>query len=246
MSSIDNHIQLMVNETVKKVSIAMYSELGVKLKQLEGNDRKMMHVFSQLNQKLAENQETILSLRRELKTVNEKLRHSRTTNETLGESNDRLVVSNDRLTESNDRLIEQNTRLKKRGRTYMKYEDKLHIIIQHVVHWEGDHFYIRCDDVANIFEHSSKPNFDFKRTLTKHGYTVKKIQWKEIIHYSCCHNTLTKQDIEMQICLYKKKRRLDDDDDDDIWKEYIGKNPSENSLFDPSDSLFDMNEEETE
>ncbi len=229
-SNIDKCIQEMVKDTVRSVSVALLSTFGEKVSQLEQNDVKFAQIFSHLNdrlkvnqstvttlrEELATNHTTIVSLTQELATVKAKLEVSETLNANLSQELQTNGVSNEKLSA-------QNIRMKKRARTYMKFEEKFNMIIQNVVHWNGNQFYLPVSVVQRIFEHSTKPSWDFNRTLKSHGYMVTKKQWREEYHYICVHPTFTKADIHLQMRLYKKKR-LDEDDE----------------LSDSSNSLFDF------
>ncbi len=232
MCTIDDHIKKLVSETVENVSVALFSKFGDKLLELEKNDKKFVDVFSLLNNQLEQQQHTILSLRKQLEKVHGQLDTSRMINSNLSLELKNNNATNISLDKFNKELTDQNMRLKKRGRTYMKFEDKLHMIIQNVVHWECNNFYVSLKDMRNIFEHASKPDFEFKRTLKSRGYKVEKLKWKETDHFVCSHPYLSKRDIHAQIHLYKKKRL----DDDNLWENNEEDTWDGNSLS--SDSLF--------
>lgn len=156
-------------------------------------------------------------------TLNESISNNATLFHDLETSNTRnaqltrdLETSNTRNTQltrnletNNSTLIEsglQNFRLKKRERTYMKYEDKLEIIMNHIQRWDGDIFYVLVSDMKVAFEHAAKPVSEFTRTLKNRGYDVTRCQYNDQVQYKCFHPKLTRQDIATQVHLSKKKR----------------------------------------
>ena len=191
------------------------------------------------------NEKTILSLREELSSVKGKLNVSRECCANLSLELKTNTTTTKQLGISNGELSQQNARLKKRGRTYMKVEDKLHMIVENIVRWDHDQFYLKISTIQRLFEHSSKPFFEFKRTLKSRGYTVEKAEVEGEDHFKCRHPHFTKVDIETQMRLYKKRRTVDDnlwelwedDDNDDIAKSTFPAPEFESS--DSSNSLLD-------